>query len=240
MGETLSRPILITGAGRRIGLALAHHLLNQQQPVIVSYRTHLPAIDVLEKAGAQCIQADFSTDGGIIAFAEEVKKSCSGLRAVIHNASAWVPESPRQPLSDVMHAMMQVHVNAPYLLNHALENLLRGHGHAASDIIHFTDYVVERGSDKHIAYAASKAALDNMTRSFAKKLAPEVKVNAIAPSLILFNETDDAAYRQQALNKSLMKIAPGEKEIIDLVDYLLTSCYVTGRTFAVDGGRSLA
>lgn len=54
--------------------------------------------------------------------------------------------------------MMQIHVNAPYLLNHALQDLLRGHGHAAGDIIHFTDYVVERGSDKHIAYAASKAA----------------------------------------------------------------------------------
>lgn len=107
--------------------------------------------------------------------------------------------------------MMQIHVNTPYLLNHALERLLRGHGHASSDIIHFTDYVVERGSDKHIAYAASKAALDNMTRSFARKLAPEVKVNSIAPSLILFNEHDDAEYRQQALNKSLMKTAHGEK-----------------------------
>ena len=58
---------------------------------------------------------------------------------------------------------MRIHVNTPYLLNHALERLLRGHGHAASDIIHFTDYVVERGSDKHVAYAANKAALDNMT-----------------------------------------------------------------------------
>ena len=67
--------------------------------------------------------------------------------------------------------------------------------------------MVERGSDKHIAYAASKAALDNMTRSFARKLAPEVKVKSIAPSLILFNEHDDAEYRQQALNKSLMKLS---------------------------------
>jgi dihydromonapterin reductase/dihydrofolate reductase len=75
-----------------------------------------------------------------------------------------------------------------------------------------------------------------MTRSFARKLAPEIKVNAIAPSLIMFNEGDDAEYRQQALDKSLMKIAPGEKEIIDLIDYLFTSRYVTGRSFAVDGG----
>ncbi|MFK3659317.1 dihydromonapterin reductase [Scandinavium sp. NPDC088450] len=239
MGERKTRPVLITGGGRRIGLALAHHFVNQQQPVIVSYRTRYDAIGVLEKAGALCLPADFSTDEGILAFAEQVKSQTDGLRALIHNASAWVPEKPGLPLSDVMHQMMQIHVNAPYLLNHALEPLLRGHGHAASDIIHFTDYVVEKGSDKHIAYAASKAALDNMTRSFARKLAPEVKVNAIAPALILFNEHDDADYRQQALNKSLMKIEPGEKEIIDLVEYLLSSCYVTGRSFGVDGGRPL-
>ena len=239
MGNMLSRPVLITGGGRRIGLALAHHFLTQQQPVILSYRTHYPAIDVMRRAGAVCIQADFAHDEGINAFAEAVKSHCTSLRAIIHNASGWQAESPSTPLSQVLNAMLQIHVHAPYLLNPALEGLLRGHGHAASDIIHFTDYVVERGSDKHIAYAASKAALDNMTRSFARKLAPEVKVNAIAPALVLFNEDDDAEYRQKALNKSLMKIAGGEKEIIDLVDYLLGSSYVTGRSFAVDGGRPL-
>ena len=239
MGKTQPDPILITGGGRRIGLALAHHFLNQHQPVIVSYRTPYPAIEGLQNEGAICIQADFCHDAGIQAFADEVKSKTPRLRAVIHNASGWMPEKPGTPLTDVLSAMLQIHVHAPYLLNHALEGLLRGRGHAASDIIHFTDYVVERGSDKHIAYAASKAALDNMTRSFARKLAPEVKVNAIAPSMILFNEGDDEAYRQKALNKSLMKIAPGEKEVIDLVDYLLTSCYVTGRSFAVDGGRPL-
>ncbi|MEG1213352.1 MAG: dihydromonapterin reductase [Leclercia sp.] len=239
MGQAQPRPILITGAGRRIGLALAHHFLNLRQPVIVSYRTEYPAIATLRDAGAVCIAADFSSDDGILTFAERIKAETPGLRAIIHNASAWMAETADTSLSETLSGMMQIHVNAPYLLNHALQDLLRGHGHAAGDIIHFTDYVVERGSDKHIAYAASKAALDNMTRSFARKLAPEVKVNAIAPSLIMFNEHDDADYRQQALNKSLMKIAPGEKEVIDLIDYILTSCYVTGRSFGVDGGRPL-
>ena len=239
MGNNQYRPVLITGAGRRIGLALAHHFLNQQQPLIISYRTRYAAIDALEAAGARCIQADFSTNAGIQAFADTVLASTDGLRAILHNASAWVEEKPGAPLGELMQQMMQIHVNAPYLLNHTLEPLLRGRGHAASDIIHFTDYVVECGSAKHIAYAASKAALDNMTRSFARKLAPEVKVNAIAPALILFNEGDDEEYRQRALNKSLMKIAPGEQEIIELVDYLLSSRYVTGRSFGVDGGRPL-
>lgn len=234
------RPILITGGGRRIGLALAHHFLDQQQPVIVSYRTHYPAIDALRDAGAICLTADFSTDEQILAFAEAVKHhAAGGLRAIVHNASDWMAEKPGIPLTTVLASMMQIHVHAPYLLNHALETLLRGHGHAASDIIHITDYVVERGSDKHIAYAASKAALDNMTRSFARKLAPEIKVNAVALSLIMFNEGDDAEYRQQALDKSLMKSVAGEKEIIDLLDYLFASRFVTGRSFAVDGGRHL-
>ena len=137
-----------------------------------------------------------------------------------------------------MAAMLQIHVYTPYLLNQLLESCLTG-GAAGADIIHLTDYVVEKGSDKHIAYAASKAALDNMTRSFARKLAPEVKVNAIAPALIIFNAGDDEAYRQQALAKSLMKVAPGESEVVNPVNYLLESRYVTGRTHGVDGGRPL-
>jgi len=235
----VTRPVLITGAGKRIGLALARHFLAQQQPVIISYRTRYPAVAELEQAGAICLFGDFSTNEGIEKFANDVKQHCDGLRAIMHNASAWLAESPDSPPADTLAAMLQIHVNAPYLLNQYLEPLLRGHGHAGSDIIHFTDYVVERGSDKHIAYAASKAALDNMTRSFARKLAPEVKVNAIAPAMIMFNENDDAAYRKAALNKSLMKIAPGEQEIIGLVEYLLNSEYVTGRTHSVDGGRPL-
>ncbi len=75
MGKAQPLPILITGGGRRIGLALAWHFINQKQPVIVSYRTHYPAIDGLINAGAQCIQADFSTNDGVMAFADEVLKA---------------------------------------------------------------------------------------------------------------------------------------------------------------------
>lgn len=205
----------------------------------MTYRTRHPAVDTLEQAGVTCLYADFSTNEGILQFAEHVKSLTPALRAIIHNASEWQPETHNIPLCDTLQAMMQVHVAAPYLLNHALESLLRGHGPAGSDIIHMTDYVAERGSDKHIAYAASKAALENMTRSFALKLAPDVKVNAIAPALVMFNTGDDADYRQRAVNKSLMKIAPGEQEIVSLIEYLLASCYVTGRSHAVDGGRHL-
>ncbi|PVZ86676.1 dihydromonapterin reductase [Serratia sp. S1B] len=234
-----SAPVLITGGARRIGLALAKSFLQRHVPVIIAYRSDYPALTELKNLGAICLQGDFSTHEGIYSFAEQVKQVAPKLRAVIHNASAWLAESNEIAPEQVMASMLQIHVYTPYLLNQLLEPCLRDQGQAGADIIHLTDYVVEKGSDKHIAYAASKAALDNMTRSFARKLAPEVKVNAIAPALIMFNSDDDEQYRQQALAKSLMKIAPGENEVVSLVDYLMNSRYVTGRTHSVDGGRPL-
>ncbi len=99
-------------------------------------------------------------------------------------------EKPGVPLSTVINRMMQIHVNAPIC------STMRWRRCCAARPCRQRHYPYHRlrggaRGDKHIAYAASKAALDNVTRSFARKLAPEVKVNAIAPSLIMFNEGDD-------------------------------------------------
>ena len=89
MAEPQPRPVLITGAGRRIGLALAHHFLNQQQPVIVSYRQHYPSIDTLREAGAVCLQADFSSDDGILTFAEAGEGAARLLRLFVTPVIGW-------------------------------------------------------------------------------------------------------------------------------------------------------
>jgi dihydromonapterin reductase/dihydrofolate reductase len=99
--------------------------------------------------------------------------------------------------------------------------------------------VSSRGSKKHIAYAASKAAQDNLTLSFAQKLAPKVKVNSVAPALLAFNDDDDEAYKKKALSKSLMHREGGLEELRLAVDYLFDSRYVTGRILPLDGGRHL-
>ena len=138
-----------------------------------------------------------------------------------------------------LHTQQQPeHVQAPYQLNLALAPLLQANADGG-DIIHFTDYVADKGSQKHIAYAASKAALANLTLSFSAKLAPTVKVNSIAPALLMFNQGDDEAYKKKALSKSLLGLAPGEQEAVATVNYLLQSQYITGRTLHLDGGRHL-
>jgi len=229
-------PILITGASQRVGLHCAERLLEDGFPVIVTYRRERDSIDRLRALGAEALQADFSEESGIITFISALKQRTDGLRAIVHNASEWRPDTPGQE-AEAFRQLFQVHMLAPYLINLHCAELLR-HGGPA-DIVHIGDDVTRKGSKKHIAYAASKAGLDNLTLSFAASLAPTIKVNGIAPALIQFNPDDDAEYRRKALAKSALGIEPGAEVIYQSLRYLLDNPYVTGTTLTVNGGRHL-
>ncbi|MEZ9140539.1 MULTISPECIES: dihydromonapterin reductase [unclassified Shewanella] len=240
----MKQTILITGVGKRIGYALAMHFIAQDINVIGTFRSHYPSIDELLELGADLYQCDLCQPAEIDDMLTRIKAQHQGLDCIIHNASDWHNDKTSADITsaDIMTRMMNIHVSAPYQINLALADMLTasaGESVGSSNIIHITDYVAEKGSQKHIAYAASKAALHNMTLSFAAKLAPAVKVNSIAPAMILFNEGDDEAYKAKALAKAILPKEAGNSEIIELVDYLLASQYVTGRSYAVDGGRQL-
>lgn len=234
----MSHPVLITGATQRLGLAIANDLLSQAIPVIFTYRTPKPSVEELVHKGAVAIKADFSTQAAIDRAIVEIRAACTGLRAVIHNASDWAPETTEEPDGARIARMMMVHATAPYCMNKALTEYLNA-SNGLADIIHMTDLVQETGSEKHLAYAASKAALHNLTLSFSRALAPQIKVNSVAPSLLMFNESDSQAYREKALSKFLLEPAPGADEAVRAVNYLLSSDYVTGQTMHLNGGRHL-
>ena len=233
---TSTAPILITGAGQRVGLHCAQQLLADGYPVIFTYRSEKPGVQILRDLGAIALFADFSTEAGILDFIERLKIHTDSLRAIVHNASAWLEETPQTETSAFLH-MFSVHMLAPYLINlHCSELLKRSN---PADIVHISDDVTRKGSSKHMAYCATKAGLDSLTLSFAAKLAPQIKVNGIAPALLMFNPDDDAAYRTQALAKSGLCIEPGAEVIYRSLRYLLDNPYVTGTTLTVNGGRHL-
>ncbi len=232
-------PILITGVGRRVGLRLALNFLARGTPIIGTYRTERPGLGELKDRGAELYRCDFNDETQLDGLVRWITARHARLRAVIHNASDWLPDEHDVPIAEVMRRMMQVHVCAPYQRNLLLAPLLEASGSAHSDIIHVGDYVSSRGSTNHIAYAASKAAQDNLTFSFSAKLGPKVKVNSLAPALVLFNDHDDESYRRKALDKSLMRREGGLDEFQHAIDYLLGSRYVTGRVLPLDGGRHL-
>ena len=233
---TSSAPILITGAGQRIGLHCAQQLLADGYPVIFTYRSERPGVQTLRDLGAVALFADFSTDAGILDFIQRLKAHTDRLRAIVHNASSWLAETAENE-TDAFTQMFSVHMLAPYLINlHCSELLKRS---SPADIVHISDDVTRKGSSKHIAYCATKAGLDSLTLSFAAKLAPQIKVNGIAPAMLLFNPDDDAAYRTKALAKSVLGIEPGAEVIYQSLRYLLDNPHVTGTTLTVNGGRHL-
>jgi len=260
MRETL----LITGAAQRVGLHCALALQQQGYQVIISYRTRHASVDELAAAGVICVQADLTDLSSLSSFIDDVYANCQQLRAIIHNASDWQKDraitleegqgrlAQLQQDAAVFDGMSHVHARAAYLVNRALLPLLQAYvnnehpstpeneiPNRMADVIHLTDFVAKVGSEKHQAYAASKAAVENLTFSLARQLAPRIKVNAISPALLMFNEGDDEAYREKALAKSLLGVAPGAEEVLATIQYLLQSRYITGRILPLDGGRHL-
>lgn len=235
----MKNAILITGAGQRIGLALAKHYLGQGYEVIFSYRSHKAGVDELGALGALGFQVDFNQDDQVAGFIRSVLHQCVSLRAVIHNASAWLTDQQVIQEADGFSQLFKIHMQVPMQLSLAFAPLLRKSNSPLKDIITLSDDKIHYGSDKHMAYVASKAGLSSLSQSLAKSLAPEIKVNDIAPALIQFNDHDSEDYKKNRLAQSALGIEPGAQVICQTVDYILNNPYLTGQQLRLEGGRSL-
>lgn len=232
-------PILITGGAQRLGRYCAERLLDDGHPVIVTYRRERPAVEALRQRGITALYADFSSDAGIIDFIALLYRTTDALRAIIHNASHWQADHDNASACDDFTLMFRVHMQAPRLINCHARSLLEACAEPLRDIIHLTDYSATHGSQRHMAYAATKAGLENLTRSFAGLYSPEIKVNAIAPAGIMLNEEDGSDYLEHLNRRAALPAAPGPLVIWQSVRYLLDNAFVTGVTLPVDGGRHL-
>lgn len=231
--------IFISGVSKRLGLHMAHRFLDRGFSVIGTYRSTRQGLSALESKGAHLIHCDFYKESKVQELINIVKADYNKLRAVIHNASDWMPDDADIPAAEIIRRMMKVHTEVPYQLNLEFKSLLLNQERGAADIIHIGDFVSSKGSKKHIAYAASKAAQDNLTLSFAADLAPSVKVNSIAPALVLFGEQDTDDYKIKAKQKSLMQCEGGLDEFQRCIDFIMESDFITGRILPLDGGRHL-
>ncbi len=238
--DKLENAVLITGAGQRIGLHLAQRFLAETDwPVLFTYRTQRPAVAALEAAGARGLMIDLTEEDAPVRVARFVSEQAGSLRAVIHNASQWLTDETLASDPQGMDVMVKLHMTVPYALNRLLESWLRASSSELKDIISITDFKTARGSDRHAFYLATKAGLQNLTKSFAKLYAPHIKVNDIAPALIMFNEGDTPEYRAERLKKSLLQIEPGPEVVWQTVRFIMENRYLTASSIPLDGGRSV-
>jgi dihydromonapterin reductase/dihydrofolate reductase len=220
--------ILLTGANKRVGHDLAAHLQSRGYQVIGVVRTApLTPLD-----GVDYVHADLTCPAQVDALIACIRQKAPSLRAIIHNASVWLEDTASN-----IDQMLTLHVSTPIRINLALQDLISAAPRC--DIINICDDAASRGSRNHIGYAAAKAALLNTTLSFARLFPPSVRVNAISPGLLYLKEGSDTAYQARAISKAKIQREPGADPIINTLDYIMASDFMTGSNIVVNGGRHI-
>lgn len=229
---------LVTGCGRRLGYYLCEQLVAAGWQVTGSYRSKRPELARLAALGVELVQADLARE-------EEVGRLIAALAPhqdlalLIHNASAFEPQAvePAAQLAQ-FEQFYRVHMAAPFQLNRALAPTLASNPNAS--IIHITDIYIHAPPPRFASYVATKAGAHSIAMSFARELAPAVRVNTIEPGPILFLDEHDETWRQQVLAKTPLAREGGLEPIWQAVQLLMGNSYMTGASIRVDGGRALA
>lgn len=243
---TTPRPVaLVTGAARRIGSAIATALHATGYDLALHFHRSASEASALQDALEQkrrhstaLLQADLSDIARLPALVERTMVRFGRLDALVNNASAFFPTPIGDSTEAMWDALMGTNAKAPLFLSQAAAFHLR---QSRGAILNLSDVYAERPRERHAIYSMSKAALSMMTLALACELAPEVRVNAIAPGAILWPEADDDAEQREAI---LARTALGRTgtaaEIAEAAVFLLDAAsYTTGQVLRVDGGRWL-
>lgn len=235
-----SRTALITGGAKRLGRATALALASEGADVVVHYRgSEADARNTateIEKAGrrAWTLQADLADAAQAEALIPRAIRMAGPIDILINNASIF----PIDQVVDFSPADLAVNVQV-----HAMSPLQLGRAFAAQnrsgDIINFLDSRVTDYDREHASYHLSKRMLYTLTRLLAVEFAPQIKVNAVAPGLILPPPGKDEAYLEQLKTTNFLQRYGRAEDIAAAVVFLLNSDFITGQVIFVDGGRHL-
>ncbi len=241
------RPVaLITGAGRRVGAVTARTLHAAGYDLALHYR-HSAAdaralADGLERrrgGSTLLLQAELADLPALPALIEQLLAHYGRLDALVNNASAFSPTPLGTATPPQWDALFASNAQAPFFLSQAGIPSLR---EARGGIVNLVDIYAERPLAQHTVYCMAKAALAAMTRSLALELAPEVRVNGVAPGAVLWPSDGKPYADQQAmLARTPLQRAGTPDDVAGAVLWLLRDApYVTGQIIRVDGGRSLS
>jgi pteridine reductase len=245
MADLNGKVALITGAAQRIGAAVARELHRQGMNLVLHYRSSAQAADTLRKElvaqrehSVVLAQADLCQVKQLPALVALTQSSFGRLDLLLNNASSFYPT----PLAEVDEAqwddLMGSNLKGPFFLAQAAAPLLQRH---QGCIINMVDIHAERPKPGYPVYVMAKAGNAMMVKTLARELGPEVRVNGIAPGLILWPEEEvSAEAQQQMLERTLLGRAGSEQDIANAVLFLLRDAdYVTGQIINVDGGRTV-
>ena len=239
--------VLVTGGAKRVGAAICRRLHAAGALLAVHFRSSeqealelQKQLNKLRPKSAAVFQADLLEQKDLPHLVHKVIKKFGRLDALVNNASSFYAT----PLADIderqWHDLLGTNLRAPlFLAQAAAAELRRQHG----CIVNIVDIHAERPMHGHLLYSVAKAGLVALTRGLAQEMAPQVRVNAVAPGVIIWPEGEawkDQEQRRKIVAHTLLKREGEPDDIARTVAFLIQDApYITGQIIAVDGGRSV-
>ncbi|NNF60966.1 MAG: pteridine reductase [Gammaproteobacteria bacterium] len=240
-----NKVVLITGAARRIGAAIAACLHDAGARVVVHYNQSADDAESLVAGfnakrdnSALALQADIRDFARLPDLVEKTVNRFGQLDALVNNASTFYPTPVGNIDTGDWEDLLGTNLGAPLFLSQAAAPRLR---ESRGAIVNLVDIHAKRPLHEHPVYCAAKAGLDMLTRSLARELGPDIRVNGVAPGPILWPEqgVDDDA-QEKIIAATALKRTGDPDDIAATVLFLLRDAgFITGQIIAVDGGRSI-
>jgi len=241
----MKKTIFITGAAKRIGKEIALCFSEMGWNIIIHYNSSKNDAQVLadEINGANpdsaiTVQGNLDVKEDVEKVINEVRDAFPTIDLLINNASTFYPTPIEDISEEHWDKLVGSNLKGPLFLIKGLKDQLK---ESKGSIINITDTNLSKGVANYSIYSAAKAGLESITKGLARELAPDIKVNAIAPGAML--EPPDVTWTEEQKSKVISSIPlnrmGSEKDISEAVKFLAKSSYITGQIVKVDGGRSL-
>lgn len=241
--ELSGKVALVTGGAARIGRALALALAERGVSIAVHYGSHhdeaLETTSAIQKMGvdAASFQADLRSAEAASKLIESVAARFGQIDILINSAALFTPGSVFDTTEENWDTLFAVNLKSPFFLASAFAKLA---GKTQPGlIVNIADWRAFRPGPDYLAYTITKAGIITMTQSLALALAPNIRVNAIAPGAILPPPGRDASYLENLANRLPLKRQGSPAEVVKGLIYLAEADFVTGEVLFIDGGEHL-
>jgi len=245
-GSLKGKTVLITGGAKRLGAAIAREMHGAGANLAIHYRKSSAAaaalaaeFNGLRPNSAAIVPADLLDVARLPSLVEFAVKNFGSLDVLINNASIFYPTPVGEITLAAFDDLIGTNLRAPLFLSQAAAPALRKSGGL---IINIVDIHALRPLRNYTVYCTAKAGLHMLTRSLAKELGPEVRVNGIAPGPVLWPEGDgDTGKRAKIIERTILKRMGTPTDIARTALFFAAQApFITGQVLAVDGGRSVA
>ena len=240
------KTVLITGGARRVGAAIGRVLHGAGANLVVHYRKSANEVaqladelNSLRPKSVVTFQADLLDLGKLPALVEFAVRSFGSLDVLVNNASTFYPTKIGEITPAAWDDLLGTNLKVPLFLSQAAAPALKKSGGL---ILNIVDIHALRPLRNYPVYCAAKAGLHMVTRSLAKELGPEVRVNGISPGPVLWPEHDgDSATRAKIIQRTILQKMGTPEDIARTALFFASQApFITGQILAVDGGRSVA